>query len=66
MKRSTPWYPVKSMEETEYFYEERYAAKYTQPQAYAVYLKGDNDPIGYIAVDMEEHHDFGYGFRKES
>ena len=57
-----PWYPVKNLEETERFYEERYAAKYTQPQAYAyaICLKEDNYPIGYIKVDMEEHHDFGY------
>lgn len=62
-----PWYPVKNIEETEKFYEERYALKYTQPQgyAYAICLKEDNFPIGYIKVDMEEHHDFGYGLRKE-
>lgn len=58
-----PWYPVKSMEETIEFYEEKYA----QPQAYAyaICLKEDNFPIGYIKVDMEEPHDFGYGLRKE-
>ncbi len=58
-----PWYPVKSMEETISFYEEKYA----QPQAYAyaIELLEDNFPIGYIKVDMEEPHDFGYGLRKE-
>ena len=62
-----PWYPVKSMEETRKFYEERYASKYAQPQAYAyaICLKENNYPIGYIKVDMEEHHDFGYALRKE-
>ena len=62
-----PWYPIKSVEETEKFYEERYASKYTQPQgyAYAICLKEHNYPIGYVKVDMEEHHDFGYGLRKE-
>lgn len=62
-----PWYPAKSMEEAKKFYEEKYASKYTQPQgyAYAICLKEDNFPIGYIKVDMEEHHDFGYGLRKE-
>ena len=62
-----PWFPVKDMEEAEKFYEERYASKYAQPQgyAYAICLKEDNFPIGYIKVDMEEHHDFGYGLRKE-
>lgn len=33
--------------------------------AIAICLKEDNYPIGYIKVDMEEHHDFGYGLRKE-
>ncbi len=62
-----PWYPMKNIEETKRFYEERYAIKYAQPQAYvyAICLKCDNFPIGYIKVDMEEHHDFGYGLRKE-
>lgn len=62
-----PWYPVKSMVETKRFYEERYVSKYTQPQAYAyaICLKEDNYPIGYINVDMGEAHDFGYGLRKE-
>ena len=31
-----PWYPMKDLEETKRFYEERYAAKYAQPQAYAL------------------------------
>ena len=62
-----PWYPMKNLEETKKFYEERYVSKYMQPQgyAYAICLKKDNFPIGYIKVDMEEHHDFGYGLRKE-
>lgn len=62
-----PWYPMKNLEETKRFYEERYAAKYAEPQAYAyaICLKEDNLPIGYIKVDMEEHHDFGYALRKE-
>ena len=62
-----PWYPIKNIEETKKFYEERYASKYAQPQgyAYAICLKEDNFPIGYINVDMEEHNDFGYGLRKE-
>ena len=62
-----PWYPVKNLEETKKLYDERYAAKYRLPQAYAyaICLKNDNIPIGYMKVDMEEHHDFGYGLRKE-
>ena len=62
-----PWYAVKNLEETKQFYKERYISKYAQPRAYAyaICLKEDNFPIGYINVAMEEHHDFGYGLRKE-
>ncbi len=65
--RFLSWYPVKDIDETKRFYEERYAAKYEQPQAYAyaICLKRDDFPIGYVKVDMEEHHNFGYGLRKE-
>lgn len=62
-----PWFPLKSMDEACLFFQERYAVKYAQPQAYAyaTCLKKDDRPVGYIKVDMEEHHDFGYGLRKE-
>ena len=62
-----PWYPARDIAEAIKFYNERYASKYAQPQAYAyaICLKEDNSPIGYIKVDTEEHHDFGYGLRKE-
>ena len=62
-----PWYPPKKIEDTIQFYNERYALKYAQPRAYAyaICLKKDNFPIGYMKVDMEEPHDFGYGLRKE-
>lgn len=67
VNRFLPWYPAKNMEEAERFYEERYASKYAEPQAYAyaVCFKKDNIPIGYINVDLEEAHDLGYGIRKE-
>ena len=62
-----PWYSLKDIEESKKFYAERFAAKYEQPQAYAyaICLKDDNFPLGYVKVDMEEHHDFGYGLRIE-
>lgn len=62
-----PWYPMKNLEETKRFYEERYAAKYAEPQAYAyaICLKSDNYPIGYIKVDISDSYDLGYGLRKE-
>lgn len=62
-----PWYPMKNLEQAKKFYEERYTFTYLKPQgyAYAICLKSDNYPIGYIKVDMEEPYDFGYGLRKE-
>ncbi|MCI8363675.1 MAG: GNAT family N-acetyltransferase [Eubacterium sp.] len=62
-----PWFPLKSIEEARVFFETRYAAEYEKPQAYAyaICLKEDDYPIGYIKVDMDESHDFGYGLRKE-
>lgn len=67
VNRFLPWFPLKNMEEARKFYEERYTAEYAQPQAYAyaICLKDDNFPVGYVKVDMEEPYDFGYGLRKE-
>lgn len=58
-----PWFPLKSLDEAGAFYEARFAANYEKPQAYAyaICLKEDNHPIGYIKVDTDESHDFGYG-----
>ena len=57
--RFLPWYPVKTVEEAKKFYQERYAAKYNLPQAYAyaVCLKSDNVPMGYILPYITATHD---------
>ena len=62
-----PWFPLKSMEEAEVFFKERYASEYERPfgYRYAVCLKEDGIPIGYVNVDTGESHDLGYGLRKE-
>lgn len=62
-----PWFPVKNEEETRAFYEERFAAHYAKEQsyAYAVCLKADDVPIGYIKAETDDSHDFGYALRKE-
>lgn len=67
VNRFLPWFPAKNRAEAYRIYEEAYAANYALPQAYAyaVCLKKDNVPIGYIKVGMEENHDLGYGLRKE-
>lgn len=67
VNRFLPWYPMKNIEETKKFYEDRYVSKYTQPQgyAYAICLKDDNVPIGYIDVSTDDSYELGYGLRKE-
>lgn len=62
-----PWFPLRTLEETKSFYESQLASKYSQECAYnyAICLKEDNNPIGYINVSTDDSHDFGYGLRKE-
>lgn len=65
--RFLPWFPAKSMEDARMFFESRYVAEYAKPQAYAyaICLKENDLPIGYLHVGMDESHDFGYGLRRE-
>lgn len=62
-----PWYPVRSKEEARALFEERYARVYREPRGYAwaICLKSDDVPIGYVKVETDESHDLGYGLRKE-
>lgn len=62
-----PWFPLESMEETKSFYEYSYAKEYALPWGYryAVCLKSDGIPIGYVNVSTGESHDLGYGLRKD-
>ena len=61
-----PWFPMRSLKETEAFFRERYLSVYTRPRGYqyAVCLKKDDIPIGYIHAAMGESHDFGYALAK--
>lgn len=62
-----PWFPTENQEEAKAMLEDRYLRKYRNPSGYnyAVCLKEDNIPIGYVNVSMEDSHDFGYGLRRE-
>ncbi len=56
-----PWFPVKSMEEAEKFYERRFSPlKEENMYYYAICLKEDNIPVGYVKAETDESHDFGY------
>lgn len=57
-----PWFPVKSINETKAFYEKRILNKLYY---FAICLKEDNYPIGYVNAETDDSHDFGYALRKE-
>lgn len=61
-----PWFPLKTMHEARLFWKERYASAYLAEQGYryAICLREDNIPIGYVNVAMDDSHDLGYGLRK--
>ena len=56
-----PWFPLKTIDEAKKFIEERFMS----PYRYAVCLKSDNKPIGYICLSDNESKDFGYCLKKD-
>lgn len=64
--RFLPWFPLQSLEEARRLFQEKYLDTYQRPcgYRYAICLKSDNLPIGYVHVSLEDGHDFGYGLRK--
>ena len=61
-----PWFPLKNLDEVKIFYQERYVSIYQKEQeyAYAICLKENNLPIGYVNINLDESHDLGYGLKK--
>ncbi|MFK4934878.1 GNAT family N-acetyltransferase [Lactococcus garvieae] len=62
-----PWWPLINLEEAQEFYREKYKNFYQNKRGhrYAICLKENNIPIGYIHVSQNDNNDFGYGLRKE-
>ena len=62
-----PWFPLKSLQETERFLQERFLDCYSLPVSnhYAVCLKQEDRPIGYINISDTDSHDLGYCLRGE-
>lgn len=68
-----PWFPVRSRDEAAALYEQRYAAFYRQPQdsqpyrgyRYALCLKSDDVPRGYVHVSADDSHDLGYALGRD-
>ena len=61
-----PWFPTRTRDEAVNFYEERFARNYRKPSGYnyAVCLKTDNIPIGYVNLNMSDSYDLGYGLAR--
>ena len=57
-----PMYPLKDMEETKAFFEKKLKSK---KYCFAICLKDNNFPIGYVHAEEDDSHDFGYALRKE-
>ena len=60
-----PWFPFKSFEETKKYLKSFYLDYQGEGFRYAICLKDDNKPIGYIHVGDGDSFDFGYALRKE-
>lgn len=62
-----PWFPLTTPEEAERFLQERFFDYYDKPSAYryALCLREDDIPVGYICLSNDESHDFGYSLKKE-
>lgn len=57
-----PWYPIKDMAEANAFYEKRLKpGKY----CFAICLRNEDYPIGYVHIGNDDSHDLGYALRKE-
>lgn len=57
-----PWYPLETKDQVIEFYHKHILPKYEEEKGYyfAICLKENNTPIGYVAVSGEDSHDFGY------
>ena len=61
INRFLPWFPLKNMEEAKAFLEK----EKTKKLSFAICLKEDDIPIGYIKVSEDDSHDLGYGLLPE-
>ena len=67
INRFLPWFPMKTLQQTERFFIERYETAYALPFSYhyAVCLKETNLPVGYLNVGEADSFDFGYGLHRD-
>lgn len=67
VNRFLPWFPLRNMEDARVFYEEQLVSRYREERSYnyAVCMKENDYPVGYVNVSMDDSYDFGYGLRRE-
>lgn len=67
VNRFLPWFPLTMPEDVKPFYQSQFLDKYAQECGYnyAICLRENNVPIGYVNVATNAGHDFGYGLRQE-
>lgn len=65
--RFLPWYPLQTLAEAKQFLAARLLPDEQKPGShrYAICLKTDGVPIGYVKTSDDDSRDFGYGLRRE-
>ena len=62
-----PMFPLKDLEEAQAYLQQSYLKSYEAPIGfrYAICLKEDDIPIGYVGIGEGDSYDLGYGLAKE-
>ena len=62
-----PFFPFKLIEEAKNHLQEKYLDEYRKPIVfkYAICLKTENIPIGYVNLSDDDSYDLGYGLKKD-
>ena len=62
-----PWFPVRTLAQARTHLRERFLAHYSSPVGYryAVCVKPDPRPVGWVTVTATPEHDLGYGLAAE-
>lgn len=62
-----PWFPLDTIQEAKNFYRTKILPRYEQQDGFyfAICLKEENKPVGYVTVSGATSHDLGYGLRKD-
>lgn len=63
VNRFLPWWPIQSLAAARDFYQKRIAPN-SESQWYAICLRDDDTPIGYVTIGKGPSRDLGYGLRK--